>query len=204
MKESTNSEPQCIARARALVDVLNQSDAVRRARKAELETLQLDSLIDKKAPLDPEVEAQRAGDYVRIEMLLRIADRGFAGASERANQLAGEIIDLMIPIERKLVELNRANIEMARQYVARNLAKWYGEYDLPAAVGRAKIFLAEVQFAPDHQPATSYYCDESQDAKGGAVYNCRSLSGLLRVYDKARENVEAVEEHAEELKRALR
>jgi hypothetical protein len=203
MKENTNSEPLCVARARALVDVLNQSDATRRARKAELESLQFDNLLDKKT-LDPEEAAQRAGDYARIEMLMKIADRGFAGAQTRANGLAAEIVELIIPVEKKMAEINRANIQAVQEYVTRKIAPWFGEYFLAGAVGQTKIYRAEVEFASNYQGANSYYCDEGQDAEGKHTLKCRSMQGLLRVYDEARAKLAAVEAHADELKRLLR
>jgi hypothetical protein len=202
MKENTNSESLCVQQARALVDVVNQSAATRAARRAELDTLQDTALLAEK--MDPGEAAEKAADFARISTLLQIAEAGFAGSKARAGRIAGEIIDLLVPIERKLSETNRANIETARQYVTRKLSPWFSEYDLPAAVGRTKIFLAEIQFASDRGQAPSYYCDESIDASGARIVFCRSLQGLLAAHDKARENVAAVEAHAVELGRTLK
>jgi hypothetical protein len=201
--ETINSEPLCIQRARALVELFNQTAAELVARRTARERAQLDAMLDDKT-LDPELAAQRAGEAAREEVLLRLADRNHAATQTRGNELAAEIVDLLVPIERKLNETNRANIETARHYVTRKLAPWFNESDLPAAVGRAKIFLTEAQFASDHGQAPSYYVEESTDAKGTRILSCRSLQGLLRVYEKAQESLAAVEAHAAEFARSLK
>jgi hypothetical protein len=202
-ENTASTEPLCVQRARALVDVINQSDAVKEARRAELDSLQYDSLLAQK--MEPEVAADKAADYARISTLLQMAEGSHRGAKARGNQLAGEIIPLLVEFDRRISEGNRRNLEAAREHAAKKLDPFFDVQHLPAAVMLSEVFLREVAFASNRQPAPSYYCDSfGPDKDGKERYECRSLGALVNIYDRQKTLADAVDAHAVELARALK
>jgi hypothetical protein len=69
----------------------------------------------------------------------------------------------------------------------------------------SEVFLREVAFASNRQPAPSYYCDSfGPDKDGKERYECRSLGALVNIYDRQKTLADAVDAHAVELARALK
>jgi hypothetical protein len=183
--------------------VINQSEAIKSARAAELDSLQYDALLTQK--MEPEVAAEKAADFARISTLLQMAENGHRGAKARANQLAAEIIPLVVEFDRRISEGNRKNVEAAREHASKKLSPFFDPQHLPAAVLISEVVLREIAFASNRQPAPSYYCDSfGPDKDGKERYECRSLGALVNIYDRQKTIAEAVEAHAGELARALK
>jgi hypothetical protein len=203
-ESAVNAEPQCIQRASSLVDILTQSEAVQAARKAELDALQDAALLAGKDE-HPDLAAERAADFARIETLLRMASDGHLNARRLANRVASEISPLLVAIDHRISDGNRRNLEAAREYAGKKLAGFFDAQHLPAAVLLSEVFLREVAFASNRQPAASYFIDSLGIGKDGKeIIECRSLGGLLNVYNRQKATAEAIEAHAAELARALK
>jgi len=201
--ETMNTEPEPVAQLRALLNVQNRNEALRRSREAEREELQGKILLLQK---DPDRLEQEIASLAGADALLKFTDEALSGSQKIANSIAPKVCDLISGFTNRIRELSAASMEAARARAETDLQPYFSPDNLPAAVRLAKVYQDEARFASNHTGDRPHGLGVDFYGGGDAPTRCevRSIHALLTAYEHARDTLAQVEKHSAELARALR